>query len=705
MSNQMSRRALVLALVAAGLVSTHAASSLRAQEGAGTWPAFKGDLQRTGFSAESVTPPLNLLWRHTVDLPNTTLPSPNSASPLVLGPRGARRVYFATNNQVIGIDAETGAKVWDKARSLEGTVRAPLVVLPAESGDLILAATTNGYVSAIKATDGNEEWRIKTEISVPVAPLIVNTPAGQRILVPLETGVVQAYTTKGQLDPKWKVTLGRFGASPVSSPVLSRDGKRFFIVGNDQTIYSVDIAQGKVVSATPLAGLTDETPAILGTRMVAAGGENLVAMSTSNGAVVWSLKLDGRIMGSPAGQGLAGGKGTVYAGTDAGTLYAVDLSTGKTKWKTSLGNSVTGTPLVTPGAVFVGTGNGLFVAAKPADGTIAWRYRLHTERLIQNQDRGFGGGGGGGGRGRFGGNDGNVMQAPGPEGFPQGAPTGDPGAPQTMQFPGAPGDFPGAPNGRGFPGAPGFPGGGAPSGGGGIGQRLRSTGEIRTYGVSSAPAVVDGEVFLIADNGALFAFDSSPFDTSPPRIVEPTITIRSAQKTDYPYLLDSRMRAIPGRAPVYFAAQIEDRGSGIDASSVKISMNGKELAAADVAFNPANGVVTATLADFKGGTANNLDDGTVRLAVTAKDYSDNAMNYTASFNVNNDLEAPNDPTVNIGGFGGPGQGGGRGRNRGNQGGGPGGFQPASDGVALPNGIEALVAIDAHNGLLVRENNG
>jgi hypothetical protein len=212
---------------------------------------------------------------------------------------------------------------------------------------------------------------------------------------------------------------------------------------------------------------------------------------------------------------------------------------------------------------------------------------------------------------------------------------------------------------------------------------------------------VDGEVFLISDNGALFAFDSSPFDTSPPRIIEPSITIRSAQKTDYAQLIE-RIRPIPGRAPVYFAAQLEDRGSGIDPTSVKVSLGGRELEAADVTFDPANGVVTATLAEFKNGTANNLGDGTARLAVSAKDYAGNAFNQSYSFTVNNELEAPNDPNAAIGGFGTPGGQGGRGRNRGGQG----GFQPTSDGaLPLPNGIEALVAIDAHNGLLVRETTG
>jgi hypothetical protein len=256
---------------------------------------------------------------------------------------------------------------------------------------------------------------------------------------------------------------------------------------------------------------------------------------------------------------------------------------------------------------------------KPESGEVTWRYRLHTEREIEVEIRtprtGVGGqnrnrnnaGGGVGGTGRRS----NNQVAPG----------------------------------GGFPGG-GFPGGRFPGGAGGVGGRFRGTTETRIFGVSSAPAVVGNQVFLLADNAALYAFEATPFDAEGPRVVEPSVTVRSEQKTDFAQLMETgRPLRLPGRAPVYFAAQIEDRGSGVDPSSIKVTMNNRELAAEAFYFLPATGILTVTLAEYKGGTANNLPDGIVTIGIQARDYRGNPLNYTGSFEVNNDLPQPSDPNA------------------------------------------------------------
>jgi outer membrane protein assembly factor BamB len=186
-----------------------------AAPGVESWTTFKGDLQRTGSAATPLALPLNLTWRHTVDLAQYAIPDVNTTSPLVVGPRSARRVYFATGRQVLCVDGQTGEKLWQQPRLLEARVKAPLALLSSgDKGDLILVALENGDLIGLQATDGSPVWEARTGSPVVDAPVVVNTAGGERILVALATGQLRAYTTAGTLDDKWSVTLGRFGATP-----------------------------------------------------------------------------------------------------------------------------------------------------------------------------------------------------------------------------------------------------------------------------------------------------------------------------------------------------------------------------------------------------------------------------------------------------------------------------------------------------------
>ena len=103
-------------------------------------------------------------------------------------------------------------------------------------------------------------------------------------------------------------------------------------------------------------------------------------------ATAWSVKLDGAVYGQPIVAG-----GTAYVGTENDTVYALDLATGRQRWKRHLGTPVplrdlpcgnidplgiTGTPAYDPATrtVFVATestgARHTLVALNAADGTM-----------------------------------------------------------------------------------------------------------------------------------------------------------------------------------------------------------------------------------------------------------------------------------------------------------------------------------------------
>jgi hypothetical protein len=70
---------------------------------------------------------------------------------------------------------------------------------------------------------------------------------------------------------------------------------------------------------------------------------------------VWSTPVDGVNATSPV---LASDESTVYVGTDAGTVYAVDAATGAVRWTAAVGAPVKDSPALANGKLYVPTGDG-----------------------------------------------------------------------------------------------------------------------------------------------------------------------------------------------------------------------------------------------------------------------------------------------------------------------------------------------------------
>jgi outer membrane protein assembly factor BamB len=91
--------------------------------------------------------------------------------------------------------------------------------------------------------------------------------------------------------------------------------------------------------------------------------------------VLWSRQL-GEIIESSAA--IAGG--VVYVGNGDGSLLALDLASGQTRWSYSTGNLIgESSPAVGDGVVYVGDLAGLFHAVNAADGKRLWTFTTGSE--------------------------------------------------------------------------------------------------------------------------------------------------------------------------------------------------------------------------------------------------------------------------------------------------------------------------------------
>jgi len=101
---------------------------------------------------------------------------------------------------------------------------------------------------------------------------------------------------------------------------------------------------------------------------------SLYAFDAKTGAYLWhfgNFDADGAVYSTPAVAG-----GVVYFGTEAGTIYAVDASTHRQRWRYDAGSAVRSSVAVANGVVYAGTTGGWIVALDAETADPLWTVRL-----------------------------------------------------------------------------------------------------------------------------------------------------------------------------------------------------------------------------------------------------------------------------------------------------------------------------------------
>ncbi len=585
-----------------------------AQAETSAWTMPKGNLQRTGASDATFVLPLNLIWRHSTEAKVT---GRGLFPPLVVGPPGDRRVFFVAGRNLYCVNAQNGTQVW-KSENLASALGAPLSLFSGDAGDAVMAITSSGRLTAFRTADGSVFWEADARGGIQGgAPTVVKTPKGERVLVVTSTGKVAAFQKdSGNLDPAYGLRLGAGGSAITSSPALSADGSIMFLTLQDQKLYAIDVAKATPLYSVPMGKTSFETPLVLGDRVVVAVGSTVRCFQQKSGNPLWTFNSGtrGRISASPIGS-VVGAEGRVYVGTERGDFYALDLASGQKLWTAELGiGTNVGAATLLPDLVLVGTRSDVLFGLRPSDGKAMWKYRVQSQRVVPAADAA------------------GVIVDQGGGAAGEGGPVIQPG--------GVPGGVLG--------GAPGI----------GVGEDLAPpAGTVRTYGVSAAPVAVDGQLFVLADSGALLAFESTPFDAEPPYPAEPSLALTDADKKFSSFLIDpDEPMVVPGTAPLVFAVQLSDPGSGVVPESIKVLVNAQAVSGPTrVDFQPGSGTLSVNLVDVKPGQRPVLPDGVYTVAVAAKDYAGNELSYSGTFTVERGAPAPRkkvpDLVINPGGMG------------------------------------------------------
>jgi outer membrane protein assembly factor BamB len=199
---------------------------------------------------------------------------------------------------------------------------------------------------------------------------------------------------------KWKFPTG---GRVISSPVVQ--DKALYFGGDDGNIYAVDVETGRQIWKRATGGPAPSTPAVANGIIYAGSYDGkFYALNAQTGAVNWKFATGGErrfeakgIHGlEPKTQTMADQydvflsspvvvPGAVYFGSGDGNLYAVDATSGELKWKFKTGDVVHSSPAYADGVLYFGSWDSYFYAVDAATGKEKWRFHGGEDPLIHNQ--------------------------------------------------------------------------------------------------------------------------------------------------------------------------------------------------------------------------------------------------------------------------------------------------------------------------------
>ncbi len=518
---------------------------------------------------------------------------PPAGAPVVNGDT----IYTAVGNRVYALDRQSGNKLWQfpAVDPIDGSFHAA----PVLAGNLLIAAGDNKQIYAIDVNTGNQKWIYSS----------VGSVIGQPVVTDHYFVYAQSDNTINAIDlatgePVWSAA----GPYPVYSGITGtlgayKDSVLFFNLRNE--LVSLNVTNRKFDWTIKLTQTQpDAIPVVFGDRVYFITGPYVVAADAATGAARWQVMTKEQLVFGPA----VSASGLVVETTDGRVLgYSLEKAA-LFKTPIDLGSYPQARPSAVGTKFAFPTTNGAVNLVDVTQGKILWSYILRplpaTVAASASSTPGRGGRGGPGGGG------------PGAGGF-----------------------------GGGGPGAGGFGGGAGGFGGGGLGggqAGSQTTAEPITSVPASGPAVLAGTTLIVpGKDGSIFGFDKDlGVDLTPPKVV-----------MQFPNPGDQ----VSGRPPLELDFKIEDEASGVNPSTVSVTIDGKPY---DFTYKP-DGKLNITFSTV--GKNKPLVDGRKTILVTVSDWLGNIAKIPFGITIDNTLapvKLPGSKDPNSRGPGGPGGAGG-----------------------------------------------
>lgn len=284
-------------------------------------------------------------------------------TPVVVGD-----LLYVTSFEVHALDTGNGRRQF-KTRDVAWAM--------AVDGGSILASD-GPSLYALDATSGSERWRLQTDAWVYSLKAERGT-----VVTGTRGGGVQAWEASTG-EKLWEITGAQTDFETAEAGPALHDGTVY--VWQDARLRAVDARTGTerwsypVGDAASCGGVPVRvTPAPDGYVYVSAG-TRVLAVDIGSGHVRWHFESPAVFLSPPAfAPGPAVTGGGVYLADYLGTVYALDASTGKDRWRIATESRQSIEPvLVVAGNVHVGSGSALYTL-DAVTGTPKWRFAAGGE--------------------------------------------------------------------------------------------------------------------------------------------------------------------------------------------------------------------------------------------------------------------------------------------------------------------------------------
>lgn len=317
------------------------------------WPLPRGDAQSTGATATQLSDSLGVKWEFTAA-------EPVEATPVV----AAGRVYIAdVAGTLYCLSAGDGKEIW-KLKTEIGFIGGPAV-----DGDLLVIGDLDGKVYGVNVSTGELLWTHDAGGEISSSASFI----GDRVLIASQDGNLYGLSRKDGMLQWTYETSDQIRCSP------SIAGEKTFLGGCDGNLHTVSVVDGKSTSdPLPLGGPTGSTPAI---------ADNLAFLPIMDGAViamdwkenreVWRYVDEERSQEYKSSPAVGGG--LVIVASQGRQVDALDVATGKRKWRYTLRRRADASPVIAGNDVWLAATDGRLIRLSLADGTEKWTYEIRGQ--------------------------------------------------------------------------------------------------------------------------------------------------------------------------------------------------------------------------------------------------------------------------------------------------------------------------------------
>ncbi|MET9845736.1 PQQ-binding-like beta-propeller repeat protein [Streptomyces ossamyceticus] len=276
------------------------------------------------------------------------------------------RIHASDGPTLFALDAREGADLWRLSTD------AWVYSLKADRGTVV-TATRGGGVQGWEASNGHKLWEIsgtQTDFESPEAGPLVHDGT---VYVWKDARLRALEARTG--EERWSYPIGD-AASCGGVPVrLTPAADGYVYVSAGSRVLAIDVASGHVRWHFEAPAVFLSAPTFAPGPAVTGGGVYLAdylgtvyALDATDGRDRWRIATESRTSVEP----VLVAAGHVHVGSGKG-LYTLDAVTGTPKWRFQAGGEIVGAPSVAEGRIHFGSTDHLLYTLKADDGRLRWK--------------------------------------------------------------------------------------------------------------------------------------------------------------------------------------------------------------------------------------------------------------------------------------------------------------------------------------------